>query len=87
MTSTINGSTPQLKLVDKLFEAYRTCDLKNTQPLLSNFFTFKTFPKVSDLPDEAKEEHFENYTPRFEPLIKFEVRIRYQGITSEFIIG
>ena len=60
-----------------MFEAYRTCDLQNARPILSKNYTFQTFPKVDDLPDETKGEHLENYAPRFASLTKLEVRAEY----------
>lgn len=79
MTSRIDATTPQLEVVDKMFEAYTTCDINNAAPFLSKDFTYQTLPKVADLPDETKGEHFEHYGPKFASTTKLEVRIQHQG--------
>jgi len=57
----INATTPQLRVVKNLFDAYLTLDYKNSEQYVSKNFKFQTFPKTPDLPDETKEGHFERY--------------------------
>ena len=80
-----NATTPQLKAVKKLFEAYLSLDIKNIEPHIAKDFKFQTFPKIADLPDEAKGTHAERYGPAFALMTKAEVctrnRLRVRGLT------
>ena len=75
MARNIDATTPQLRVVEKMFEAGRTCDVNSAAPFLSKNYSYKTFPKTADLPDEAKNEHLENYGRKFASLLKVEVRV------------
>lgn len=76
MITGINATTPQLKAVKNLFDAYLTLDVKNAEPFVSKDFTFQTFPKIADHPDEAKGAHFEKYGALLSLLTKAEVRFQ-----------
>ena len=78
----IEGTTPQLKLVDQMFEAARTLDMNNLALFLSKDFTYRSFPKTADLPDQTKEEHIEQFGPKFAALEKLDVRVQHRGAGS-----
>lgn len=75
----IDTTTPQLKAVERIFEAYRTCDLNNAHSVLSKNFTYRSFPKIAELPDQTKEEHIQLYGPMFARVAKIEVGIQHRG--------
>ena len=79
----MNATTPQLKVVDRFYEAYRTCDINNVGPFLSKDYTYKSLPKNSALPDMTKAEHFATYGQILASLTKFEVRIQHRGAGFE----
>ena len=74
MTTNFNATTPQLKALKNVFDAYLTLDLANAEPLISKDFKFQTFPKIANLPDEEKGGHLERYGPLFALMTKIEVR-------------
>ena len=78
-------TTPQLKAVDRLLEAYRSCDTENLAPSLSKNFTYRAFPKSTDVPDQTKEEHIQLFRPVFARLAKIDVRIRHKGTFFEIL--
>ena len=71
----ISATTPQLKAIKNLVDAVIALDIKSVESQVSNNFTFQTFPKVPELPDEEKEKTFERYGGLFSSLTKAEVRI------------
>ena len=81
MTS-IDDTTPQLNLVKRLFDAYCTRDINNVLPLLSKDYTFQTFPKIPDMPDETKASHLERYGPLLSLFTKVEVCTQHRGTAS-----
>lgn len=74
----IDATTPQLKVVKRLFDAYCSLDMKNVLPLLAKDYTFQSFPKVPDLPDQTKGAHLEKYDAMYALITKVDVRIRAQ---------
>ena len=72
-----DATTPQLKTVKNLMEAYFSLDIKNTEQFLFKDFKFQTFPKIPDLPEEVKGAHFERYGPLFALMSKVEVCIQH----------
>ena len=72
------ATTPQLKVVKGLLDAYLTLDMKNVHPFVTENYTFETFPKVEGLPDEIKGDHLERYGALFSLLKKIEVRIQHR---------
>ena len=70
-------TTPQLKVVDRLFAAYRSCDPQNLAPSLSKNYKFQSHPKTSDLHDQTGEEHIESLRLKFAKLTKIDVYIRH----------
>ena len=70
----IDATTPQLKTVKRLFDAYCTLDMQNVLPLLAKDYTFQTFPKIPGLPDETKGAHLEKYGGILGMFTKLEVR-------------
>ena len=81
--SYFNAATPQLRLVDQSFKAYRTRDLNNAARFFSRNFTHKWFPKIAELPDETKEEHIDSLGSMLARLAKFDVSSRDQGSAFE----
>ena len=57
----ILATTPQLKVVKNLFDAYISLDIKNVKWYFSKNFTFQTFPKIPNLPDEEQGMYAERY--------------------------
>ena len=72
----INATTPQLKFLKNLLDAYLTLDINKVEPFISKDFKFQTFPKIADLPDEAKEGHFERYGTLFSLMARTEVCVQ-----------
>ena len=83
MSKSINATTPQLKAVDKFYEAYRTGDINNAGPLFSKNYTYKCFPENPAFPDMTKAEHIARIGPIFATLTKVEVRIQHRGAAFE----
>ena len=65
----LNATTPQLKAVKNLIEAY----VNNTESPASKDYKYQTFPKVAELHDEEKGGHFERYAVLFSLMTKVEV--------------
>ena len=82
MTSILT-TTPQLKVIKNLFDTYISLDIKNVERYFSKNFTFQTFPKIPDLPDEEKGTYTERYGGIMSLLTKSEVRIQHHGSTSK----
>ena len=80
MVNNLNPTTPQLQVVDRLFAAYRTCDLNNAAQVMSKNYTYKPFPKAPGLADQTREEHIELFGPTFAKLVKLEVRIKHKEL-------
>ena len=80
----IDATTPQLKAVKGLYDAYTTLDIKNLAPHLSKNFKLQSFPKVSDVPDEARGGHLEKYEAIFSLVKKLEVGIQHRGTPFKF---
>ena len=70
-----NASTPQLKLVKKLADAYVSLETSNIEPLLSKNYQYEAPP---DFPKMMKESHLQMLEGVFSSLNKYEVRIRYR---------
>jgi hypothetical protein len=77
------ATTPQLKAVNRLFETYCTCDITKAADLFSKDYTYSSFPKIAELPDQTREEHFKLFAPMFAKLIKVEVRTLHRGTAFE----
>ena len=70
----LEATTPQLKIIKDFFDAYVALDIKKSEPYMSRDFKFQTFPKIPDLPDETKGEHFERYGTLLSLVTKVGVR-------------
>jgi hypothetical protein len=79
MSNNLDATTPQLKVVDRFFEAYSTCDLKNAAPILSKNYRYRPFPKGPNLSDSTKEEHLASLGPALARLAKLEVLAQHRG--------
>ena len=88
MTTSIDAATPQLKVIDTVFEAYSARDVNLIAPLLSKNYAWGSFPKVADLPDLTKEDHIELFGRLFERLAKLDVRVQHRRtiITMRFTL-
>lgn len=71
----IDATTPQLRLVKDWVDAYLTLNLENVDRYISKNFTFQTFPKIAELPDETKGAHLEKYGELLSLFTKMEVCI------------
>ena len=78
----ILATTPQLKVVKNLFDAYISLDIKNVERYFSKNFTFQMFPKIPDLPDEEQGTYTERYRGIMSLLTKSEVCIQRHGTAS-----
>jgi len=70
-------STPQLKAVKNMIDAYISLDLNNLAPLLSKDYQYEAFPKSTDFPVQTKESHLQVWGKIFSPVNKLDVRIRH----------
>lgn len=78
-----NTTTPQLRFIERVFEAYRTRDLNNLALLYSRDFSYRWLPKAAEFPDETREGHIESLGPLFAKLAKVDVRIQHRGPAFE----
>jgi len=70
-----NATTPQLKAVKNILDAYLTLDIKNVESFTSKDFKFETYPKMAALSDAAKEQFFQRYGTIFSMLTKVDVNV------------
>ena len=70
-----DASTPQLKLVKKLADAYLSLETSNIEPLLSKNYQYEALP---DFPKQTKEGHLQMWEGIFSTLNKLEVRIQHR---------
>ena len=73
----LDATTPQLRAIKGIADAYTSRDLKGLEPILSRDFIFKTFPKSSEFPDLTKEEYIQRYGLVTALLAGVEVRIKH----------
>ena len=71
----IDATTPQLKAVKRWLEGYTSRDMDEVASVISKDFTFQSFPRTIDIPEEAKGAHIQKYKPILAALSKLEVRI------------
>ena len=71
-------STPQLKAVKKMCDAYLSLDPDRVKPLLSKNYQYEAFPESTDFPQTTKGGHFQMWAKVFSSVNKHEVRIRYR---------
>ena len=69
-----DATTPQLKILKDVTEAYMARDLNRVAPYLSKDFTYQTFPEIVDLPSLEKGEHIEKYGAVLGSFSKLDVR-------------
>lgn len=72
----IDATTPSLRLVQKLSNAYASLDIAQVDALMSKNFTYKTFPQSHELPDETKDGFAKKYGGILALLEKVEVRVQ-----------
>ena len=72
-------STPQLKFVKRLMDAYITCDISNVELLISKQFQHEPLPESTEFHKEAKEGHVQKWGRVLSLVKKLEVRIRHRG--------
>lgn len=75
----INATTPQLKLVKDLVDAYFTLDINNIVPFISKNYTYQTFPKVPDLPLAPKGDHLDKFGRLLSLMKAMDVRIQHNS--------
>jgi len=71
-------STPQLKAVKQLFDAYISLDSNNVRPLLSEDYQYEPLPESPDIANKGKGDHIQEWREMLSLLTKFDVRIRQQ---------
>ena len=75
----LDPSTPQLKAIKKLIDAYCSLNVNNVEPLLSKNYEYEVIPKNADFPTHRGEDHLKEYWGRILSLLtKHEVRIRHR---------
>ena len=82
----IDASTPQLKALEKLLEAYASLDANNPDPSLSKNYKHETFPKSIGLPEETKEEHIERFKKTLPVLTELAVRIQHRRTAFNLVL-
>jgi hypothetical protein len=50
----IDAPTPQLKAIKKWLDALTSLDISKVEPLISRTFKYQSYPKIIDLPEQAK---------------------------------
>ena len=73
-----DASTPQLKTVKKLCDAYLSLNMNDAEPFLSKNYQYEAFPESTDLPKQTKESHLQTWGGVFSLVNKHEVRIRHR---------
>ena len=71
----LDASTPQLKVVKKLMDAYLSLDMSNVAPLISKNYQYEALPKCTDLPKQTTGNRVGRYREIFAVVSKLEVRI------------
>jgi len=77
-------STPQLKAVKQLLDAYISLDSNNVRPLISKDYQYEPLPKSPDITDKGKEDHIQEWREMLSLLTKYDVRIRQQRTAFKF---
>ena len=72
----IDATTPQLKVVKNLLDAYSSLDISKVEPFISKDFKYQMFPKIINLPDEPRAAHIQKYGEVLAALTKMEVRVQ-----------
>ena len=77
-----DASTPQLKVIKKLMDAYLSFDMKNVESLLSKNYQYQPAPtpEITDLPKEAEERRVGRFKAIFSALSTVEVRTQHRRI-------
>jgi len=57
----LDDTTPQLRVIKKMQEAFSSLDIKNVEAIISKNFTYQTFPKATSLADETREGFVQKY--------------------------
>jgi len=76
--SNLDATTPQLKVVKNLLDAYCTLDISKIEPFISKNFKFQTFPETINLPNEGREVHIQRYKGLLAAMAKLEARTTRQ---------
>ena len=80
----LDATTPQLEVIKKFHEAHCSRDIESVAALMSKNYTYQTFPKTTDLPDETRETFVQKYGGIFSLLTKVEVSAQYLRIVLKF---
>ena len=75
--TTIDTTTPQLKVAQKWIDAYISLDIEKIKTVASKNYRHQTLPKSTGLPEETKEEYIQRYGGLLPVFTKFDVRIQY----------
>lgn len=74
--SNFDATTPQLKAVKNLLEAYHTLDVSKVEPFVAKGFRFQTWPETEELPEEQKDGHIERYGQLFSLMSSADVCVK-----------
>ena len=78
----VNFDTPQLKVVKRMVDAYRSLDLNNLKPVLSKDYRFEAIPEIPDVSIQTQEGYIQMRREVFSLLRKLDVRIRHWRTAS-----
>ena len=78
-----DASTPQLKAVKNMCDAYLSLDMNRVKLFLSKNYQSETLPESDDFPKQTKESHSQTWGKIFSLVNKHEVRIRRWRIASK----
>lgn len=84
---TIDATTPQLKVVKSVVEAYASRDLNSSASIFSKDFKFQSFPKTAAHIEETKGKHFNNYGGVLSSYDRVEVSIQRRRPQRENVTG
>jgi hypothetical protein len=69
-------STPQLKAVKRLIDAYISLNLNDLEPLLSKDYRYEALPTIPGLPIQTKEDHLKMRREVYSLMKNLDVRIQ-----------
>ena len=77
-----DANTPQLKVLERLTDAYISLDMDNLEPILSKDFRYEAIPAIPEIPIQTKESHIQMWKEVYSLVRKQDVRIRHWRTAS-----
>jgi len=71
----LKASTPQLKVVKKLMDAYLSLNMNDVAPLISKNYQYEALPRCTDFPKQATGSRAGRYKEIFAMVSKVKVCI------------